>query len=262
MLLGLVALTLGILGVRDVRCFAAAFLWMPTTSGVLLGNVSIPLAFALAVAWRYRETVWRPAVAVGLAVSAKLLLWPVFVWMIATRRLRAVALAVVVGTAVTFAAWAAIGFDGLRTYPDLLQRLSEIQAERSYSIVGMAATLGLGSTVGQRPDRRRRAGAARRVRPLRASIRRRSLVRVRRGGDSRDEPDRVAPLPRSDVGADGDSSPSVLGALAAADPPLGESETRVCGRVPDVPAALVAAILVGILLARPRVGKLALEPTT
>ncbi len=131
-------------------------------SGVLLGNVSIPLAFALAVAWRYRETVWRPAVAVGLAVSAKLLLWPVFVWMVATRRLRAVALAALIGVVVTFAAWAAIGFDGLRTYPDLLERLSEIQSERSYSIVGMVATLGLGSTVGQRPDRRRRAVSTRR----------------------------------------------------------------------------------------------------
>ncbi len=121
---------------------------MPTTSGVLLGNVSIPLAFALAVAWRYRQTVWRPAMAVGLAVSAKLLLWPVFVWLVATRRLRAAGLAVIIGSLVTLAAWAAIGFDGLRTYPDLLRRLSEIQSERSYSIVGMVATLGLGSTVG------------------------------------------------------------------------------------------------------------------
>jgi alpha-1,2-mannosyltransferase len=147
-LLALVGLTLWILDVRDLRCYAAAFLWMPTTSGVLLGNVSIPLAFALAVAWRYRETLWRPALAVGLAVSAKLLLWPVFVWLVATRRLRAAALAALVGAVVTLAAWAAIGFDGLRTYPDLLERLSEIQADRSYSIVGMSATLGLGSTVG------------------------------------------------------------------------------------------------------------------
>ena len=34
-------------------------------------------------------------------------------------------------------------------YPDLLQRLSEIQAERSYSLVGIAATAGLGDAVGQ-----------------------------------------------------------------------------------------------------------------
>jgi alpha-1,2-mannosyltransferase len=147
-LLALVALTLWILGIRDVRCYAAAFLWMPTTSGVLLGNVSIPLAFALAVAWRYRQTVWRPAFAVGLAVSAKLLLWPIFVWMLATRRIRAAAMAALIGIFVTLAAWASIGFDGLRSYPDLLERLSDIQADRSYSIVGMAATLGLGSTVG------------------------------------------------------------------------------------------------------------------
>jgi alpha-1,2-mannosyltransferase len=147
-LLALVALTLRILGIRDLRCYAAAFLWMPTTSAVLLGNVSIPLAFALAVAWRYRGTLWRPAIAVGLGVSAKLLLWPIFVWMLVTRRTRAAALAALIGAVVTFAAWAAIGFDGLRSYPDLLERLSEIQADRSYSIVGMAAALGLGSTVG------------------------------------------------------------------------------------------------------------------
>jgi hypothetical protein len=47
---------------------------------------------------------------------------------------------------VTLAAWAVIGFDGLTGYPDLVRRLSEIQSERSYSLIGMASTLGLGST--------------------------------------------------------------------------------------------------------------------
>jgi hypothetical protein len=55
----------------------------------------------------------------------------------------------VIGVGVTFAAWAAIGFDGLTGYPDLLRRLSELQSENSYSIVGMAATLGVGEVVGQ-----------------------------------------------------------------------------------------------------------------
>jgi hypothetical protein len=49
---------------------------------------------------------------------------------------------------VTLGAWAIIGFAGLSTYPDLLRRLSEIQAERSYSFLGIAAELGLGSVVG------------------------------------------------------------------------------------------------------------------
>ena len=148
-LLVLLGLTLWLLDVRDVRCYAAAFLWVPSISGVLLGNVSIPLAFALAVLWRYRDQVWPPALALGLSVSAKFVLWPMFVWMLATRRLRASAVAVVVGVAMTLGAWAVIGFDGLTGYPDLLRRLSDIQAENSYSLVGMAATAGLPAAVGR-----------------------------------------------------------------------------------------------------------------
>ena len=148
-MLALVGATLYVLEIRDVRCYAAAAIWVPTISGMLLGNVSIPLAFALAVVWRYRESVRPPAIALGLAVSAKLLLWPVFVWVLATRRLRTAALALAVGAAVTVVAWAVIGFAGLGEYPDLLRRLSELQSERSYSIVGMAATLGVGEGVGR-----------------------------------------------------------------------------------------------------------------
>ncbi len=98
---------------------------------------------------RYRDRAREPSVALGLAVSAKFLLWPMLVWTLATSRLRTTLLAVAVGVVVTFVAWAAIGFDGLSGYPDLLRRLSDIQSENSYSIVGMASTLGLSSAVGQ-----------------------------------------------------------------------------------------------------------------
>ncbi len=47
-MLALVGLTLYVAGVRDARCYAAAFLWVPAISGVLFSNVSIPLALALA----------------------------------------------------------------------------------------------------------------------------------------------------------------------------------------------------------------------
>ena len=148
-LIALVILTLRVLGVTDLRCYAAAFLWMPTMSGVLLANVSIPLALAAALIWCYRDELWPPAVALGLTVSAKLLFWPLFVWTLATRRLRATALAIALGLGVTLAAWAAIGFDGLTGYPDLLRRLSELQSENSYSFVGIADTLGLPEWVGR-----------------------------------------------------------------------------------------------------------------
>ena len=148
-MLAMVVLTLRTLGIRDLRCYAAALLWVPTVSGVLLSNVSIPLALAAAVVWRYRDAVWPPAVALGFAVSAKLLLWPLLVWTFTTRRIRTTLGAIVIGVVSTLGAWAAIGFDGLREYPDLLRRLSEIQSENSYSIVGMAATLGMPDSVGR-----------------------------------------------------------------------------------------------------------------
>ena len=148
-MLALLGITLWTLGIRDVRCYAAAYLWVPAISGVLLSNLSIPLAFALAMLWRYRNEVWPPAVALGLSVSAKLLLWPMFVWMLAMRRARPAFLAVAVGVVVTVGAWAFIGFDGLIGYPDLLNRLSDLQSHRSYSFVGIADTLGLAPIVGK-----------------------------------------------------------------------------------------------------------------
>ncbi len=148
-LLMLLGRSLKILGLRDIRCYAAAFLSVPAVSAVLLGNLSIPLAFAVAVAWRYRDRVWPPAWALGLAVSAKLLMWPMLVWTLATRRLRVTGWSLVIGLMAALVAWAAIGFDGLTGYPDLLRRLSEIQSERSYSIVGMSATAGLGGAAGR-----------------------------------------------------------------------------------------------------------------
>jgi hypothetical protein len=148
-MIALLGLTLGVLGIRDPRCYAAAALWVPAISGVLLSNLSIPLACALAVAWRYRDRVALPAGVLGLAVSAKLVLWPMFVWMIATRRYVTTAAALAIGAAVTLAAWAVIGFAGFASYPDLVRRLSEIQSENSYSIVGMVSEAGLDTWMGR-----------------------------------------------------------------------------------------------------------------
>ena len=149
-MLALVGATLYVLEIRDARCYAAALVWVPAISGVLLGNVSIPLAFALAVVWRYRDSVRPPAIALGLAVSAKLLLWPVFVWVLAMRRLRTAAL----GARDRCGGHASCpgrssASPASREYPDLLRRLSELQSERSYSIVGMASTLGVADGVGR-----------------------------------------------------------------------------------------------------------------
>jgi len=140
---------LAVAGVRDIRCYAAVLLWAPTVNAIENANVSAALTLGLALAWRYRATVWPFAVVVGLAVSTKLVLWPVLVWTVSMRRLRAAALAAGAGVLVTLAAWAAIGFAGLAEYPDLVSHLSDLQEDRSYSIAGMASALGLPQAAGR-----------------------------------------------------------------------------------------------------------------
>ena len=136
---------LAVVGVRDVRCYAAVLVWTPGWNALEMANVSAALALALALAWRFRAKVWRLAILLGLAISTKLFLWPLLAWAIATRRFRAAGLAAAIGLVVSLTAWAAIGFDGLRSYPD---QLSRIEIRDSYSIVGITEELGFGPTVG------------------------------------------------------------------------------------------------------------------
>jgi hypothetical protein len=140
--LGALAGALALVGVRDVRCYSALLLWAPAWNALETANLSAALALALALAWRHRDDVWRPAIALGLAISAKLLLWPVLVWMLATRRERASVLAVSTGFAVSLVSWSALGFADFTSYPELLRRLSDFEAEKSYSLAGVAGELG------------------------------------------------------------------------------------------------------------------------
>jgi hypothetical protein len=140
---------LAVLGVRDARCYAAVLVSAPAWNVLEMANVSGLLVFAGALTWRYRDSAFRLGLVLGLAVGAKLFLWPLLVWTAATRRFRATATALVVGVVGIVVAWGVIGFEGLRGYPELLRALSSLQADNSYSLIGVAAGLGLDPTVGR-----------------------------------------------------------------------------------------------------------------
>ena len=97
------------------------------------------LALAAALVWRYRDTTWTAPRGSRRRDGAQALLWPLLVWFAATERARSAARALGIGVALTFVAWAAIGFTGLTSYAD---RLEAAPYERSYSFLGMAAALG------------------------------------------------------------------------------------------------------------------------
>jgi hypothetical protein len=137
-----VAATLAVLGVRDWRCYGIAYAWPPVFSAIQTGNVTILLGLCAALAWRLRDGRWRSGASVGLALALKLFLWPLVVWFAATRRFAAAAASLVVALVLLAVSWAAIGFDGLREYQDLLDRLQDVLAPESYTVHALALDLG------------------------------------------------------------------------------------------------------------------------
>jgi alpha-1,2-mannosyltransferase len=137
-LLGAVALV----GVRDVRCYAAVLLWAPTWNSLDTLNVSSALALGVALLWRFRSTLWPVGATLGVMVSVKLFLWPMLAWVGLTRRPAAAILALALGFGVTLVSWAVIGFAGLADYPELLSRVDD---QENYSIAAIANEVGLGA---------------------------------------------------------------------------------------------------------------------
>jgi len=132
-----------ILGVRDWRVLGVVITSAAVISAVRLGTLTPVLILLLAVAWRWRDRRWVAGGSLAFAISLKLFLWPLVVWLAATRRWTAAALAAALAAGATLAAWAAIGFDGLADYPELLRRLSDVVADRGFSLVALGVEAGL-----------------------------------------------------------------------------------------------------------------------
>ena len=141
---GALAAALRVLGVRDRRCYALALFSVPAVQGLALGNVTLLLVLPLALAWRYRDNAVVCGLAVGMLVAIKLLMWPLFVWLLATRRLKAAVSSVVLGGGAVLVAWAFIGFKGMTDYPQLLRLVGgDTAGPRSLTVVTLAHSAGL-----------------------------------------------------------------------------------------------------------------------
>lgn len=133
---------LTIVGVRDRRAYVVALCSFPFVSSLALGQPAGLLALAAALAWRYRGS-WRGALAVGVLIAAKLLAWPLVLWLVVTRRFRSSALALASAAALLLLSWATIGFEGLLDYPKLLAADAHAFGSRSHSIVAGMMRLGV-----------------------------------------------------------------------------------------------------------------------
>ena len=145
-LIGSVVLALRLLRVTDWRCYAAVLACMPMTSSITIGTLSPLLLLATAIAWRYRNTRLLVAASLVGAIVTKIFLWPLFIWLVATRRFRTAAVTVGLGIVTVFGSWAILGFDGLREYPHRISRVAGLEQDRSYSPFSLARALGLSTT--------------------------------------------------------------------------------------------------------------------
>jgi Glycosyltransferase family 87 len=146
---GCVPAALRALNVRDWRVYGIVLLWLPVYSGWQTGNVTLPLMLLVALAWRHRD---RPLVAgliTAVAISIKPFVWPLALWLLATRRFRASAWSVVLGLAINVAAWGIVGFGEIHRYLQLSGQVTDALWRGGYSMLAVAHHLGFGRGVGE-----------------------------------------------------------------------------------------------------------------
>jgi hypothetical protein len=126
-------------GVRDWRCYGAAFASLPLLDSISLGTITPLLLLGLAILWRWRNRTAVAALAAAFLLVAKLFLWPAVIWLWFTGRRRAACMALVAAIAMTAAAWSWTGFASLPNYVDMLKRLSLTEGPQGYSPVWWVA---------------------------------------------------------------------------------------------------------------------------
>jgi hypothetical protein len=136
-----------ILGVRDWRCYGLLLLWPPVISAIQTGNVTLWFALAAAIVWRFRDRVAPVTASLALTLAAKFFLWPLVVWLAATRRMVTALWTCAVGAALLVVSWSVIGFAGFLDYPNLLRRLEDLVGADSYTAYIVGLDVGLPSVV-------------------------------------------------------------------------------------------------------------------
>lgn len=129
-----------VMGVRDWRVYGIVALWPSGIASVQAGNVTPLLALLLAVAWATRSRRILPGVAIGLCVALKLFLFPMVVWLVATRRWAAAAAATALSLATVLSV---LPFIGLAHYLTLMHRMGETFGPPGVGLVGLLSQSGM-----------------------------------------------------------------------------------------------------------------------
>ena len=142
--LSAVLLALWVLRVRDWRLYGLALILWPVIQAWQSANLTLVLALGIAWLWRRRDHPLAAGAIVAVLISLKPFVWPLALWLLATRRYRAFGYAAACGVAVNAVAWGIVGFGQIHLYTGVTSALNDIQDRRGYSIFSLVMNLGGG----------------------------------------------------------------------------------------------------------------------
>jgi hypothetical protein len=134
---------LRVMGITDRRLHLLALCSFPFVSSLAMGQPDALFAVAAAYAWKYRDHAWRGAFAAAILIAAKLLAWPLVIWLLVTRRTRQACVAAASTVLILLTTWACIGFHGLLEYPRLLADDAKTYENKSHSFVAAFMHVGM-----------------------------------------------------------------------------------------------------------------------
>jgi uncharacterized membrane protein (UPF0136 family) len=142
--LSAILLALWVLRVRDWRLYGLALILWPVVQAWQSANLTLILALGMAWLWRRRDHPLAAGALVAVLISLKPFVWPLALWLLVTRRYRALAYASVCGLALNAVVWGIVGFSQIHAYTSLTSALNDIQDRRGYSIFSLVMHLGAG----------------------------------------------------------------------------------------------------------------------
>ena len=139
------ALSLWLVGVRDWRIYGVVALWPQFVGEMRVSHLTPVIMLLVAAAWRWRDTRGAPGVLVGLAVAIKFFVWPVGLWLAATRRARGRGPRR--GGGRLLAPPRAAVHEPRTTTPTRLTRLGRVFDQDSYNVYGLLVQAGASDAV-------------------------------------------------------------------------------------------------------------------
>ncbi len=125
------------LEVTDWRVYGVVVLWRPVMLGWEWGNIVMWCLFGAALCWRWRDRPMRVGVTLAAIISVKAFGLPLALWLLATRRYRALGATILWTFIFNLAAWAIVGFHQITVYIHMMGWVTAILERRGVGVVSL-----------------------------------------------------------------------------------------------------------------------------